>query len=86
MWQRFKTLIVAVFALIFSQHALADNAWDSYKSRFLMPDGRIVDTGNKSVSHTEGQGFAMMMAVINDDHDSFDKMWNWTRKTLKNPE
>jgi endoglucanase len=86
MLQRFKTLIVAVFALIFSQHALADSAWDSYKSRFLMPDGRIVDTGNKSVSHTEGQGFAMMMAVMNDDRDSFDKMWNWTRKTLKNPD
>ncbi|HKM96181.1 MAG TPA: glycosyl hydrolase family 8 [Buttiauxella sp.] len=86
MLQRFKTLVVAMIALIFSQQALADTAWDSYKSRFLMPDGRIVDTGNKNVSHTEGQGFAMMMAVANDDRDSFDKMWDWTRKTLKNPE
>lgn len=86
MWQRCKTLIVAVLALVISQQALADSAWDSYKSRFLMPDGRIIDTGNKNVSHTEGQGFAMMMAVVNDDRDSFDKMWNWTRKTLKNPE
>ena len=86
MLQRFKTLVVAMIALFFSQQALADTAWDSYKSRFLMPDGRIVDTGNKNVSHTEGQGFAMMMAVANDDRDSFDKMWDWTRKTLKNPE
>lgn len=86
MLQRFKTLIVAIIALIFSQQALADTAWDSYKSRFLMPDGRIVDTGNKNVSHTEGQGFAMMMAVANDDRASFDKMWNWTQKNLKNPE
>ena len=86
MLQRFKTLVVAMIALFFSLQALADTAWDSYKSRFLMPDGRIVDTGNKNVSHTEGQGFAMMMAVANDDRDSFDKMWDWTRKTLKNPE
>ncbi|VFS87165.1 Endoglucanase precursor [Raoultella terrigena] len=36
--------------------AWADTAWESYKSRFMMADGRIVDTGNGSVSHTEGQG------------------------------
>ncbi|VTN12488.1 Endoglucanase precursor [Raoultella terrigena] len=43
--------------------AWADTAWESYKSRFMMADGRIVDTGNGSVSHTEGQGFAMLLAV-----------------------
>jgi endoglucanase len=35
---------------------------------FHMPDGRIIDTGNGNVSHTEGQGFAMLMAVENEDN------------------
>ncbi len=26
----------------------------------MMPDGRIIDTANGNVSHTEGQGFAML--------------------------
>ncbi len=40
--------------------AWADTAWERYKARFMMPDGRIIDTANGNVSHTEGQGFAML--------------------------
>ena len=57
---------------------------ESYKSRFMMPDGRIIDTGNGNVSHTEGQGFAMLLAVANNDRPAFDKLWQWTDKTLRN--
>lgn len=85
MWQRSKTLLL-VLGLICSYPAIAGSAWDSYKARFLMADGRIIDTGNNSVSHTEGQGFAMMMAVRNNDRASFDKIWGWTKKNLQNPE
>jgi endoglucanase len=49
-----------------------------------MTDGRIVDTGNKNVSHTEGQGFAMLMAVASNDKAAFDRIWGWTDKTLRN--
>lgn len=86
MWQRCRALILAVMALGVSHQVLADRAWDSYKAHFLMADGRIVDTGNNGVSHTEGQGFAMMMAVSNNDQGSFDKIWRWTEKHLKNPD
>ena len=86
MWQQCKVLMVAIIALAISQQALAGQAWDSYKSRFLMADGRIIDTGNNGVSHTEGQGFAMMMAVMNNDRTGFDKIWRWTEKNLRNPD
>lgn len=78
--------ILIAATLIFSSFAHADVAWASYKSRFLQPDGRIVDTGNGGVSHTEGQGFAMLMAVENNDRQSFDKLWQWTDKHLRNPQ
>jgi endoglucanase len=54
---------VVVTTVMMLPHAWADTAWESYKSRFMMPDGRIIDTGNGNVSHTEGQGFAMLLAV-----------------------
>ncbi|QIX95850.1 glycosyl hydrolase family 8 [Cedecea sp. FDAARGOS_727] len=78
-------LFTGMVWLMASLPAKAAAEWDSYKSRFLMADGRIIDTGNNNVSHTEGQGFAMMMAVSNDDRASFDKIWNWTNATLRNP-
>ena len=40
-----------------------DTAWRSYKQRFVATDGRVIDTGNKNVSHTEGQGYAMLFAA-----------------------
>ena len=77
---------VVVTTVMMLPHAWADTAWESYKSRFMMPDGRIIDTGNGNVSHTEGQGFAMLLAVGNNDRPAFDKLWQWTDKTLRNKE
>ena len=75
---------VVVTTVMMLPHAWADTAWENYKSRFMMPDGRIIDTGNGNVSHTEGQGFAMLLAVGNNDRPAFDKLWQWTDKTLRN--
>lgn len=56
--------------------------WEQYKERFLDSDGRVIDTGNRNVSHSEGQGWAMILAVANNDRDTFDQLWRWTRQTL----
>jgi len=82
---RAKSLLVLFsFALsLFSTVVMAQNkGWSDYKSRFLMADGRIVDTANKNVSHTEGQGFSMLLAVYNNDQTTFDKLWQWANNTL----
>lgn len=84
MLQRGIALVALLASLVMSQFAQANIDWAHYKSRFLMPDGRIIDTGNNNVSHTEGQGFAMLFAVSSQDRASFDKIWNWTEKNLKN--
>jgi endoglucanase len=57
--------------------------WNDFRRRFLAPEGRIVDTGNRNVSHTEGQGYAMLAAVRADDQGSFARMLNWTLGNLK---
>lgn len=77
-------LLVTVCLLLFSGVSQASTAWESYKARFMMPDGRIVDTANGNISHTEGQGFAMLMAVSNNDKAAFDTIWQWTNNTLRN--
>ena len=57
--------------------------WDAFRGRYLARDGRVVDTGNKNVSHSEGQGYGLLIAVRADDRASFDLMLGWTRRTLK---
>ncbi|MFP1879907.1 glycosyl hydrolase family 8 [Lonsdalea quercina] len=76
--------MVLLMALCSTSAIAADQGWDSYKSRFLTVDGRIQDTGNNNVSHTEGQGFAMLLAVHYDDRSTFDRLWSWTQSHLKN--
>lgn len=63
----------------------ARNDWVNFRGRYMAPDGRVVDSGNGHVSHTEGQGFSMLMAVRADDRASFDRIWGWTRRMLARP-
>lgn len=58
--------------------------WQSYCELFVAADGRVIDTGNDNISHSEGQGYGMLFAVHQDDRTSFNKMWNWTRRHLQN--
>lgn len=59
--------------------------WQKYRDRFIADDGRVRDTGNKDISHTEGQGAAMLFAEALDDRATFDRVWGWTRDTLHRP-
>ncbi|TQV65229.1 MAG: endoglucanase [Halothiobacillaceae bacterium] len=62
--------------------ALPATEWASYKQAFVQ-EGRIVDTGNQSISHSEGQGYGMLLAIAADDRASFEQIWDWTRKNLQ---
>jgi endo-1,4-beta-D-glucanase Y len=57
--------------------------WAKYRDRFVTEDGRVLDTGNKEVSHTEGQGWAMLFAETAGDRAAFERIWNWTRSHLQ---
>jgi endoglucanase len=56
--------------------------WKAYQSRFVLPSGRVVDTGNANVSHSEGQGYGMLLAVAARDEAGFRRIWDWTRANL----
>lgn len=71
-------------------HARSDTdfqqAWQIYRRRFVRAEGRVVDTGNGGVSHTEGQGWGMLFAEAADDRQTFDELWTWSRANLMRPE
>ncbi len=60
--------------------------WLEFRQRFITAEGRVVDTGNRNISHSEGQGYGLLLAEAFDDRPSFDKLLRWTRATLLRPE
>jgi endo-1,4-beta-D-glucanase Y len=60
-----------------------DAQWQAYKQRFISDEGRLTDDFAGNVSHSEGQGYAMLLAVFSDDRETFDKLWAWTTANLE---
>ncbi|BBE72479.1 glycosyl hydrolase family 8 [Oharaeibacter diazotrophicus] len=56
--------------------------WADWRGRFVREDGRVVDDGNRGISHSEGQGYGMLLAVRGDDRATFDRLWTFTRGAL----
>jgi endoglucanase len=57
-----------------------ETAWVGYRTKFIV-DGRVVDNVNR-ITHSEGQGYAMLIAVRASDQAGFETIWRWTRREL----
>ena len=57
--------------------------WQIYKRQFVTLDGRVVDSGNQGVSHSEGQGYGLLLALAADDRETFAQIWEWTHANLQ---
>jgi endoglucanase len=57
-------------------------AWYRYKRRFVRADGRVVDDANGGISHSEGQGYGMLLAAFAGDAKGFATIWRWTQQQL----
>lgn len=62
---------------------LRQRDWVEYQHRFIADDGRVLDTANGNDSHSEGQGFGMLLAEGFGDRAAFDRIWGWTRTHLQ---
>jgi endo-1,4-beta-D-glucanase Y len=57
-------------------------AWLVYRDRFMEADGRIVDEKAGNISHSEGQGYGMLLAVKAGERKDFQRIWAWTSANL----
>ena len=63
-------------------HAQSLKGRDEWQAAYLSADGRVTDTGQRGISHSEGQGFAMVLATAAGDKAAFDRIWAWTQANL----
>ncbi|MHB1299826.1 MAG: glycosyl hydrolase family 8 [Burkholderiales bacterium] len=76
--------LLGTVLIAFSMAASASQAdWGKFKQRFVAPEGRVIDAAQDNISHSEGQGYGMLLAVYFDDKASFDRIWQWTKKNLQ---
>lgn len=71
-------------ALLLPSSAIAsESGWNRFKENFIETEGRVVDAGQGGISHSEGQGYAMLLAVHYGDRAAFEQLWEWTRRNLQ---
>ena len=58
-------------------------AWLAWRAVHMDPSGRVIDNLQDGISHSEGQGYAMVLASAFNDHSAFEALWNWTRNNLQ---
>jgi endoglucanase len=83
-WKAYLRLWILSLALIliFTSNAFASDEWAQFKSAYI-ENGRVIDKAQSSITHTEGQGMALLLAVQNDDPQTFAKIWEWTQQNLQ---
>lgn len=54
----------------------------AFVARYIDHDGRVADTANADISHSEGQGYGLLLAEAAGDRDSFDAVLDWTETNL----
>jgi endo-1,4-beta-D-glucanase Y len=74
-------LVAAVPALP-AEPLVTSAEWQVWRAAFLTEDGRVVDTANGGISHSEGQGYGLLLAVLAGRPDDFDAILGFTRTEL----
>lgn len=56
--------------------------WSSYVENYVTDEGRVVDTANNNISHSESQGYGLILSVLADDRDTFARVLSFTSTEL----
>jgi endo-1,4-beta-D-glucanase Y len=77
------TVIAAMITLASpAQAALPAGAWELYRQKFVTSDGRVIDDANGGISHSESQGYGLLLACLAGDRSSFASIFAFTRTEL----
>ena len=56
--------------------------WEAWKTVHVSSSGRVIDRLQDNVSHSEGQGYALVIAEALGDRDGFELILDWTMANL----
>lgn len=79
------SLVMTLAAGITAAHGasvILPGEWTSYVEGFVTEDGRVVDSANNGISHSESQGYGLVLSVLADDRATFERIWSFTNTEL----
>jgi endoglucanase len=76
------SIILGLLAAAWSGPAAATD-WSAYQQAFVAVDGRVMDPSQNAISHSEGQGYGLLLALMKDDRPAFDRILKWTVDNLQ---
>lgn len=56
--------------------------WSLYVESFVDSSGRVIDGPNGNISHSEGQGYGLLLSVLAEDRASFERILSFTSTEL----
>ncbi len=65
-----------------AQSTIQPDEWTRYVQSYVTQEGRVVDTANNSISHSEGQGYGLILSVLAGDRPTFERIWSFTSTQL----
>ena len=73
----------AIHARQSSSAAQTNHLWEQYKATFIQSDGRVIDRQQRGFSHSESQGYGLLLSVLCNDRTMFDTILRWTNNNLQ---
>jgi len=77
-----SVLVIACSRPGVGREEAADSFWTVFRNAFVDASGRVVDSGNGGISHSEGQGYGLLLAVLAGDRRAFQSILDWTEANL----
>ncbi|WP_371366832.1 cellulose synthase complex periplasmic endoglucanase BcsZ [Pseudomonas sp. QL9] len=57
--------------------------WQDYAQRFVQADGRMLGSSmDPNQSSSEGQSYGMFFALVANDPQTFERLWQWTKANM----
>ncbi|MCB1499315.1 MAG: endoglucanase [Bauldia sp.] len=77
-------MVVAMVSAAFGgfENTIRPEDWAAYRDRFVLPDGRVIDDANHGISHSESQGYGLLLAFSAGDRGTFERIFGFTRIQL----
>jgi len=75
-------ILISIIFINYSACAGESREWKDYQANFISKDGRIYDIFHDNISHSEGQGYGMLLALAFEDKNAFERIWRWTRNNI----
>ena len=75
-------LIAAFLSLVMPAPQSVWPLWTHYAEHFIQDDGRVADHDRGDLTTYEGQSYAMFFALVANDQDRFDRLYQWTAFNL----